>query len=88
MKRGNIARCMHCLGTYIDEEYDYHDCTSLSIVVFDSEGRRWGSYDSMNFFALPSFGFKVPTNLQQPDRTPSKRNRTTNVVATTILVTY
>jgi hypothetical protein len=55
MNNHNTIKCTKCGRTYISEEYRRHTCQEVVMTVFDTDGNRWGSYDRMKFFRLPSF---------------------------------
>jgi hypothetical protein len=62
---GNLVECPRCQGMFIGEEFEGHVCKKLKIIIFDSTGSFFlGSYDGINFFALPS-----PTESQQRNKT-------------------
>jgi hypothetical protein len=75
MKQDNTMLCQNCKRRYISEEFQNHICQRLVITIFDTDGNRWGSYDRITFFPLPPFP-KIPTNLQQPKKTPDEDNTT------------
>ena len=60
----NTLRCDVCDRCYIAEEFNSHICEQLSIVFFDTDGNRWGSYDRINVFKLPPFRKISDENLQ------------------------
>jgi hypothetical protein len=68
MNPTNIIRCDICDRNYIDEEFEIHKCEELSIVIFDTNGNRWGSYDRIKFFPLPPFK-KISDESLQPSGT-------------------
>lgn len=69
----NVITCNRCNRTYVWEEYQSHQCRKLQIEVFDTDGNRWGSHDRITFFSLPPFP-KLPTKMQQPNKTPDDCN--------------
>lgn len=61
-----IVECPDCGGKFTVEEYPSHNCSRLRLVVFDTNGNRWGSYNGNEMFKLPRF---PPTELKQPNKT-------------------
>jgi len=55
-----MTKCTKCNGVFIEEEFENHD----------TDGRRWGSYDRMNLFPLPSFD-KLSDDRIQPAKNHS-----------------
>ncbi|WP_144730742.1 hypothetical protein [Candidatus Nitrosocosmicus arcticus] len=70
MTNQNIVKCFICNGVFIEEEYTLHTCKGLRITVFDLSGNRWGSYDNINFFPLPSLPKISPPKTKHPFSTP------------------
>ncbi|WP_148680840.1 hypothetical protein [Candidatus Nitrososphaera gargensis] len=56
------------------EEHESHCCQALAMLIFDSDGNRWGSYDRVNFFPLPPFNFK-PTKLNNQKKHPDDKQK-------------
>jgi hypothetical protein len=67
----NLSKCAKCDGVYIEEEFENHICGVLALEIFDTDGNRWGSYDRINLFRLPSFEKLSDDRIQPAKNNPS-----------------
>jgi hypothetical protein len=79
----NIIECEVCHNRYIVEEFSAHVCQKLAIVMFDTDGNRWGSYDRISLFPISPLPKLTDERLHDNEKDDNRRRLDRTIVRKT-----